>query len=51
MEDNAKITEAKVNQVISKAQQEAHPGDIQCVLSGAPKKKTTTQVKFTLMVR
>jgi hypothetical protein len=31
---------------VSKAKSEAHPGDVRRVLSGTPKKKVMTQVKF-----
>jgi uncharacterized protein (UPF0128 family) len=40
------VLEAEVNQAISKARSEAHPGDIRRVLSGKPQKKAVTQVKF-----
>jgi hypothetical protein len=40
------VTETEVHQVISKAKSEAHPGDVRRVLSGTPKKKAMTQVKF-----
>ena len=38
--------DVEINKIISKARQEAHPGDVRRVLSGTPKKKQTTQVKF-----
>ena len=44
--DPSETTKVEVNKMISKAQQEAHPGDVRCILSGTPKKKQTTQVKF-----
>ena len=40
------MVDVEVNKTVSKAQQEAHPGDIQRVLGGTPKEKQTTQVKF-----
>ena len=38
--------EAEVNQAVSKARSEAHPGDVRRVMSGKPKKRAVTQVKF-----
>ena len=45
--DTSEPTDVEINKIISKARQEAHPGDVRRVLSGTPKKKQTTQVKFT----
>ena len=45
-QDPVESTEVEVNKMVSKAQQEAHPGDVRRVLSGNPKKKQPTQVKF-----
>ena len=39
-------TEVAVNKMISKAQQQVHPGNVRRVLSGAPEKKQPTQVRF-----
>jgi hypothetical protein len=38
--------ELEINQAVSKARSEAHPGDVRRVLSGPTKKRATTQVKF-----
>ena len=38
--------DVEINKIVSKARQEAHPGDVRWVLSGTPKKKQATQVKF-----
>ena len=48
-EDNSaeeQTLEAEVNQAVSKARSEAHPGDVRRVMSGIPKKRAVTQVKF-----
>ena len=45
-EDVPDTTEIEINQAVSKARKEAHPGDIRRVLSGPAKKRATTQVKF-----
>ena len=45
-QDFPEPAEAEVNKTVSKARQEAHPGDVRRVLSGIPKKKQPTQVKF-----
>ena len=45
-QDPIESTEVEVNKTVSKARQEAHPGDVRRVLSGNPKKKQPTQVKF-----
>ena len=44
--DTTEPTDVEINKIVSKARQEAHPGDVRRVLSGTPKKKQTTQVKF-----
>ena len=44
--DTTEPTDVEINKIVSKARQEAHPGDVQQVLSGTPKKKQTAQVKF-----
>jgi hypothetical protein len=44
--DTNEALEAEINQAISKARSEAHPGDVRRVLSGKPKKNSVTQVKF-----
>ena len=45
-EDVPDTTEIEINQAVSKARKEAHPGDVRRVLSGPAKKRATTQVKF-----
>ena len=44
--DGSEPTEVEGNNAVSKAWQEAHLGNVRCVLSSAPKKKQTIQVKF-----
>jgi hypothetical protein len=44
--ENVETLEGEINQAVSKARSEAHPGDVRRVMAGKPKKKTVTQVKF-----
>ena len=44
--DMPEPVDVEINKTVSKARQEVHPGDVRRVLSGTPKKKQTTQVKF-----
>ena len=44
--ESVETLEGEINQAVSKARSEAHPGDVRRVMAGKPKKKTVTQVKF-----
>ena len=41
-QDPIEFMEVEINKTVSKARQEAHPGDVRRVLSGNPKKKQPT---------